>query len=325
MARQPLLTGAAVLTVAFGVGANTAILSVLETVLLNPLGMRHTEDVLVARVHIAKLQMRHAPDSGVEFRELHAMGDAFSAVAAVEGRSWTYQTGGQAVRLLGRAVTPEFFRVFGTAPALGRFLNSEDRHHLVLSYDMWQTQFGGDAGVIGRAVMLDEVPYRIVGVAPKEFRFPAEAEAWCPLILSGDRLTRRGWNMDLLVLARLRTGVAAAQAAGRVNRYIAGVAVQPGGADLAKRGYGVDLDPLAAYVAGELRQPLWLLWTAAFVVLLTGCANVAGLLLTRSASRRREIAVRISVGATRWQIVRQLLLESLALGLLGGLAGLGLA
>lgn len=325
MGRQPLLTGAAVLTLAFGVGANTAIFSVLETVLLNPLGMRNTKDVMVARVNIDGLRMRHAPDSGVEFRELHDMRDTFSAVAAIEGRSWTYQAGGQAVRLLGRAVTPEFFQVFGVAPALGRFLTADDHESVVLSYEMWQTQFGGDAGTIGRAMLLDGVPYRIVGVAPKEFRFPAEAAAWTPLMLSSARLARRGWNMNLLVAARLRAGVSAAQAVGRVNRYVAGVKAQPGNADMQKIGYGIELDPLPVYVAGELKEPLWLLWTAALVVMLTGCANVAGLLLTRGAARRKEMAIRISVGATRWQIVRQLLLESVTLGAAGGAAGLALA
>jgi hypothetical protein len=231
MLRQPLLTAAAVLTVAFGVGANTAIFSVLETVLLNPLGMRHTEDVLVARVHIDKLQMRHAPDSGVEFREIHSMQDAFSAVAAMEGRSWTYQGGGQAIRLLGQAVTPEFFQVFGASPALGRFFTAEDREAVVLSYDMWQSQFGGDSGTIGRTILLDSTPYRIVGVAPKEFRFPADSSAWSPLILSNDRLSRRGVNMNLLVFARLRVGITATQAKGRVDRYIAGLAAAPGETD----------------------------------------------------------------------------------------------
>jgi len=325
MGRQPLLTGAAVLTLAFGVGANTAIFSVLQTVLLNPLGMRHTEDVMVARVTIDRLRMRHAPDSGVEFRELHAMPDTFSAVAAIEGRAWTYQTGGQAVRLLGRAVTPEFFQVFGVTPALGRFLTPDDRECVVLSYDMWQAQFGGDAGAMGRAMLLDDVPYRIVGVAPKQFRFPAEAAAWTPLLLSNARLTQRGNNMNLLVAARLRAGVHAAQAMGRVNRYVAGLKTQAEGASLMKMGYGIELDPLSGYVAGELKQPLWLLWAAALVVMLTGCANVAGLLLTRGAARRKEMAIRISVGATRSRIVRQLLLESLTLGAAGGAAGLVLA
>ena len=325
MLRQPLLTGAAVLTVAFGVGANTAILSVLETVLLNPLGMRHTASVLVGRVHIEKLRMFHSTTSGVEFRELHSMPDVFSSVAAMESESWTYQAGGQAIRLLGRAVTPEFFQVFDAAPAAGRFLNSDDRKSAVLAHDMWISQFGGDPGVIGRAIVLDNIPYRVVGIAPQDFRFPADAAVWIPLILSNDRLSKRGYNMNLLQFARLRRGVTAAQARDRVNRYIAGVAGSPGGGDMAKMGYGIDLDPFSVYLAGDLRNPLWLLWAAALVVLLTGCANVAGLLLTRSPGRRREMAIRLSVGGTRWQIVRQLLLESLLLGAVGGLAGLAAA
>jgi len=131
--------------------------------------------------------------------------------------------------------------------------------------------------------------------------------------------------MNLLVLARLRAGVSVVQAAGRVDRYVAALMAGPGGKDLKDSGYGYETDPFALYLAGELREPLWLLSVAALVVLLTGCANVAGLLLTRSASRRKEIAIRFAMGATRWQIVRQLLLESLLLGAVGGVAGLALA
>jgi len=325
MRRQPLVTAAAVLTVAFGVGANTAVLSMLETVMLNPLGMAHTKDVMVARVHIEKIKMWHAPDSAVEFTEIHAMRDAFSAVAAEEGRAWTYDTGGQATRLLGRAVTTEFFQVFGVSPILGRFLNDDDRNSLVLSYGMWQSQFGGDPGVLGRTLVLDGTPHQVVGVAPKNFRFPPDASAWSPLIFPPERLKQRGYNMNLLVLARLRDGLTFRQAQDRMARYNAALLNGPDGKDLKDSGYAVDLDRFAEYLAGDLQGPLWLLSAAALVVLLTGCANVAGLLLTRSAGRRREIAIRLAVGATRWQIVRQLLLESLLLGLCGGLAGLGLA
>jgi len=325
MWRQPLVTAAAVLTVAFGVGANTAVMSVLETVLLNPLGMAGTANVVVSRVHLDKLKMPHAPESGTEFQEIHDMRDTFSAVAAVEGRAWTYSAGGQVTRLVGRAVTPEFFDVFGVAPALGRFLNADDRNSLVLSHEMWQSRFAGDAGVLGRTVMLDDAPYHIVGVAPRTFRFPPDASAWSSLNLGPDRFTGRGNNMNLLVLARLRAGVSFVQAKGRVDRYVDGLKAAPDGKDLRDIGFGYELDPFAVYLAGDLREPLWLLSVAAVVVLLTGCANVAGLLLTRSASRRKEIAIRFAMGATRWQIVRQLLLESLLLGVFGGLAGLGLA
>ena len=325
MWRQPLVTAAAVLTVAFGVGANTAVLSVLETVLLNPLGMTHTENIVVSRVHIDKLKMPHAPLSGLEFNEIHSLQDAFSAVAAMEGRAWTYQTGGQVTRLTGRAVTPEFFQVFSVAPALGRFLNADDRTSIVLSHDLWQSQFAGDPGVLGRTLTLDDRAYEIVGVAPREFRYPPDASAWAPLVLGPDRFTGRGNNMSLLVFAKLRPGISAAQAAGRVDRYVAGLLAGPEGREIKDSGFGYETDPFAVYLAGDLRQPLWLLSIAALVVLLTGCANVAGLLLTRSAGRRKEIAIRFAMGATRWQIVRQLLLESLLLGAFGGMAGLGLA
>ena len=328
MLRHPLLTGAAVLTVAFGVGANTAILSILETVLLNPLGMRHTDRVMVAQVHVDRLHMKGAAGSAADLRDLRGLSDMFSAVAGVEGGVWTYQAGGEAVRLIGRAVTPEFFAVFNASPALGRFFNADDRESVVLSYGMWQTQFGGDASAVGRSITFDDKPYRIVGVAPADFHYPADAQAFVPLLISPQRFAEgHGNNMNLTLLARLRAGVTPLAAVTRVHRFSAAqqAADTAEGRDMAKFGYGLDLQPFADFLSGDLRSPLWMLWAAALVVLLTGCANVAGLLLTRSSARRKEIAIRLSLGATRWQIVRQLLLESLLLGAAGGLAGLGMA
>jgi len=330
MLRHPLLTAAAVLTVAFGVGANTAILSILETVLLNPLGLRHAERVMAATVHIDRIHMRNAQNSAADFQDVRGLSDVFSAVTAAEGRVWTYDADGQAVRLLGRAVTPEFFTIFDAAPAVGRVFTPDDRDNVVvLSHSMWQSRFGSDPNVLGRALSLDGKPYRIVGVAPADLRYPADAMAYTPLLIDPRRFAagQHGNNMNLTVLARLRAGVTPLQATTRVHRFTAAqqAADTEEGRDLKKFGYGLDLDPFAVFVAGDLRSPLWLLWAAALVVLATGCANVAGLLLTRSSGRRREIAIRLSVGATRWRIVRQLLLESLLLGVAGGLAGLAMA
>ncbi|HWC98844.1 MAG TPA: ABC transporter permease [Candidatus Sulfopaludibacter sp.] len=328
MLRHPLLTAAAVLTVAFGVGANTAILSILETVLLNPLGMRHTERVMAARVHIDRLHMKDAPNSAADFQDVQGLTDIFSTTAATEGRVWTYQAGPEAVRMLGRAVTPEFFSVFDSSPAAGRFFTANDADAVVLSYAMWQSQFGGDAGVVGRSVTLDGKPYRVIGVASRGFRYPADAAAYTLLTIEPQRIAQgHGNNMNLTVLARLRANVTPQQASRRVRLFSAAqqTADTTEGRDSAKFGYGLDLTPFAAFVAGDLRSPLWLLWTAALVVLATGCANVAGLLLTRSSGRRKEIAIRLSVGATRWLIVRQLLLESLLMGAAGGLAGIAMA
>jgi putative ABC transport system permease protein len=323
--RQPLLTMAAVLTIAAGVGANTAIYSVVQTVLLNPLGLRDANRVLVAKVNIEKIRLLHAQTSAVEFRELQEMGDTFSTVAAIEGRWWTSEASGEATRLVGRAVTPDFFRVFNIRPEIGRFFVPEDSQIAVLSYAFWQSQYGGDRSAIGQVIMLDGVPHRIAGVAPASFRFPVNAQLWTPLIMSPTRLHQRGYNMMLDVVARLKDGVSAAQARDRVNRYVEGLKAAAGGRELADYGYGIELQPFATHVAGDLRKPIWLLWAAAFVVLIAGCANVAGLLLTRSSARRSEIAIRFSLGASRARIVRQLLLESLLLGLLGGAAGLGIA
>lgn len=320
--RQPLVTSAAVLTVALGVGANAAVTSVLETALFNPLGLRDAGSVVVPSVRIEKLQMRNAETSGVEFREIGAMRDTFSAVAAMEGRWWTAEDNGEATRLLGGAVTPDFFRVFNERPALGRFFIPDDRESAVLSYRFWQSRFGGDAAVLGRVIVLDGKPHRIVGVASDRFRLPPTAEAWTPLVLTPERLQRRGYNMSLRLFARLANGISQAQAADRVNRYVAGFTSSEAGREMREFGYAVDLESFARYVAGDLRRPLLLVWGAALLVLITGCANVAGLLLARSSGRRKEIAIRFSLGASGLQVLRQLLVESLVLGGLGGAAGI---
>lgn len=322
--RQPWLTGAAVLTLSLGVGANTAVVSAIRTVLLNPLGLRDADRLMTLRVRFEKLGLRHAEDSGVEFREAQAMTDVFSATAAMEGRAWTLQSNGSAARVMGRAVTPEFFRVFGQQPALGRFFSPEDRESVVLSHPFWKAEFGSDASVLGRALLLDGTPYRIVGVTSPAFHFPANAQVWTPLTLSPKRLLERGNNMSLAVFTRLRDGVPPAQAVDRMQRHVAAVKdpAAAEGRELVNLGYGIELDPLAEYIGGELRRPLLLVWAAALILLLTACANVAGLLLIRTSSRVREMAVRLALGATRWQILRQLSIESLLLGAMGGVAGL---
>jgi putative ABC transport system permease protein len=324
-----LLSFAAIVTVAIGVGANTAVVSVLETALLHPLGLRDTDRVFTATVRFDNLHMTHAPDSGVEYRELRSMTDIFSGVSAIEGRDWVSEMHGEPLRLVGRAVTADFFSVFGQHPALGRFFDTADEYAVVLSHRFWQARFGADPSVIGQALMLDGKPYRIIGVAGPGFRFPTSAEVWVPLKLAPERMaaSQRGNNMNLGVYARLRDGASPAQAAGRVNAYVAALK-SPGtadGGDLAKLSYFIDLEPFSQTVAGDLRRPLWLLWAAALVVLLTGCANISALLLSQTAGRRREMAIRLSLGGTRLQILRQLLVESLMLGVFGGVGGVAVA
>lgn len=318
--RQPLLTAAAVLTIALGVGANTAITSVLETALLNPYGLRDTNGVIVASVRIDKLHLENAETSAVEFAELSSMRDTFSRVAAVEGRWWTIEGDADPARLVGRAVTPEFFDIFNERPFLGRFFAPEDRESLVLSHALWRSRFGGDTNVVGRSVTIDGKMYRIAGVAGERFRFPG-VDAWEPLVIEPSRFNRRGYNMRITLFARLRDDVTPARAVDRVNRHVNGLKQGAGGAELKAFGYFIDLRPFGEHVAGDLRRPLLLVWAAALLVLVTGCANVAGLLLARSAGRRKEIAVRFSLGASASRVLRQLLVESLVLAVIGGAVG----
>jgi putative ABC transport system permease protein len=323
MVQQPSLTITAALTVALGVGANTAVVSVLKTVLLNPLGLNDSAQINVATVRLEKLQMRNASTSAVEFRELQSMSDVFSGVAASEGKSWTLDTGGEPARALGRAVTTDFFRVFAENPFAGRFFAPDERNSVVLSYRFWQSRFGGDLSVLGRSLLLDGQPHTIIGIASSGFRFPADSQLWTSLVFKPERLQQRGNNMTLNLLVRRRNGVTSEFAAERVNRYVA--AMKSDNPEFARSGYFIDLKPFSEFVAGDLRRPLLLLWAAALAVLFTGCANIATLLLSRTAGRKREMAIRISLGGTRNQILRQLLIESLCLGVLGGVGGILLA
>jgi predicted permease len=248
----------------------------------------------------------------------------------MEGRAWTWLANDQASRLVGQAVTPDFFRVFGEHPASGRFFTPEDNEScVVLSDQLWHTRFGADPSAVGRTMRLDNTPYLIVGIAPAGFRFPTNAQIWTPLILEPGRLldSERGRNRSLSVFARRKDGVSEAQAGERVRRFVDGLLFDDAahGGELSRNGYDIEITNFGRYIAGDLRRPLLLLWGAASIVLLTGCANIAGLLLARSTGRRREIAIRIAVGATPSQIVRQLLLESLLIGALGGAAGLVVA
>jgi predicted permease len=328
--RQPLFAASAIVTVALGVGANTAVVSALETVLLNPLGLRQADRVMAVRTQFVKLQLFHAETSGVEFREVRSLTEAFSAVAAMEGRSWTWLVDDEASRLVGQAVTPDFFGVFGEYPANGRFFTPEDNEFcVVLSEGLWRTRFGADPSAVGRTMMLDNRPYRVVGVASGGFRFPAQTQLWTPLVLEPGRLldSERGRNRSLSVFARRKDGVSEAQARDRVRRYVDRLISEDAAhnGEFSGNGYDIELTDFGRYLAGDLRRPLLLLWGAASVVLLTGCASIAGLLLARSSSRRHEIAIRIALGATPRRIVRQLLLECLLIGAFGGAAGLVIA
>ena len=316
--RQPWTMIAAIVSIAIGVGADTAITSVVDTVLLNPLGLKNSNRLIAATVHIKKLQMTGAETSGAEFRDLQSCRDVLTSITATEGRAWTLG-GEQPVRLLGVAVTPEFFNVFNINPQLGTLSQGLNDDTVVLSDALWKTRFGQSASVIGQKLLLDGKLYQVIGVAPSDFHFPAKAEAWVPLILTPDRFTR-GNNMSLSLYGRIRDDVSIT----RVQQRVDGQLLHSNDT-LGELGYGIDVEPIAKRIAGDLRLPILFLWIAASILLLAACANVAGLLMARAASRRNEIAIRIAIGGSKWQILGQLLTESIILASIGGAAGIMLA
>jgi predicted permease len=315
--RQPWTIAAAIASIAIGVGLNTAVTGVVDAVLLNPLGIKNSDRIVAATVHITKLQMIGSVTSGAELQDLQLSSGVFSAVAATEGRDWTLG-GTEPARLHGVAVTPEFFQVFGV-PVARPTIDA-----VILSDAIWKTRFGSSPAVLGTKILLDGKPYQVSGIAPPDFHFPASAEAWIALDLPPGRFTR-GNNMNLSLYARLSEGVSVPQAQQRVDRELLKLKGTPEGVSDSELGYGIDVEPLAKRVAGDLRLPVLFLWLAAAVLLLAACANVAGLLMARAGSRRKEMAIRLAIGAGKLQILRQLLTESLILALLGGAAGLALA
>ena len=328
-----------VLTLALGIGANTAIFSVVNTVLLKPLPFDAPDRIMALGQQTTQNRAALTQFSFRNFDDLRQQSQSFDRLAAYYNLNLTLTGDREAQLLRGTVATADLFPLLGVSPILGRtFLPEEDAagggpggRPAILSWQTWQEHFGGDAGVIGRAVELNNSRFTIVGVMPAGFRFPIQpqpTEVWISTALDNERpagpgaimLARgyRGWR----AIGRLKPGVTVEQAQSEAGVIAAGLAAQ---FPEENKDMGIGVRPLHESIVGNLRPTLLLLLGAVAFVLLIACVNVANLLLERAISRQREIKVRLALGASGARIIRQLLTESVLLAGLGGIAGMMLA
>jgi predicted permease len=314
----------AVLTLALGIGANTAIFSVVNAVLLRPLPYYEAGELTALYVTNTRGEFEW-PLAPVAYLNLKRQNSAFTGVAAWSNKGWPANlTGaGEVERLQGFQVSADLFQVLGVAAAKGRtFLPEEDRpgnnHVVVISHELWQRRFGGALDLVGRSITLNGAPYSVVGVMPADFRFMTKTDMWTPLAFTPAEENDRE-SSYLIPIARRKPGVSIEQARAEVERLARGQSNNPN-SDLR-----TSLKPLQELMTQDVRLMLLILFAAVGFVLLIACANVANLLLARGGVRRRELAIRAALGAGRSRLARQLLVESLLLAAAGGACGLLLA
>jgi putative ABC transport system permease protein len=336
--KSPGFTAIAVLTLALGIGANTAIFSIVNAVLLRPLPFRDPLR-LVALAEFDTRRKEMVPQGSLSYpdvADVRARNHSFDALSAYSDNDLTLTGVGQPLHVKTESVSTNMFQLLGIQPSLGRsFLNGEDErgHHVAILSDVfWRRQFNADSGVIGRSINLNGRTYTVVGVMPRGFQFPVSAEArdmW--LTFSRDSevddpkdapATSQRGNHYLNAIARLKSGVTLDQAYADLTVIAHALATEY---PKTNSHNGIAARPELDHLVGDTRTPLLILFGAVGVVLLIACANVANLLLARSTARVREIAIRAALGASRSRIVRQLVAEALALSLGGAVLGIGVA
>ena len=320
---RPAFTAVALLALALGIGANTAMFSVLNSVLLRPLPYRDPGRLVMIWHEYAKSNLPKATLSVPSYLEYRDHVQGFESVAAATNWSANLTGAGDPERIQGARVTGNFLSTIGVAPSLGRdFLKEEDapggEHVVILSHGLWQRRFGGDRGILGKTLELNGESHTVVGVMPPGFMFFQPADLYKPIAFTVEQSAPSNHGNEFLIgVARLGQGVTLAQAGSRME----GVASRLR-KEFYEEGWTPRLFPLLDEMTGEVRPAILMLMGAVGCVLLIACSNVASLLLARATARQREMAIRSALGAGRIRMIRQLMTESLVLGVAGGALGL---